>query len=201
MLLLFCFDLWVRIPPKLLEQRSALLLTCSHRCGGHVPRRQWARLDSDTLELIDPSACLVELCACDRRFKRSSRSAHGCLREHHRGFLSFFLVSSRSSEWLCHVSSSSLRSSCKHTCKSRQCLFIKPEFPSRGLQLLVRPRFADKLSSSISRIIAVRSRCVRALFLAVSTHQEGRDVGHLSARLNVALAIQNTGVVNGLHQV
>ena len=89
-----------------------------------------------------------------------------------------------------------LRSSCKHTCKSRQCLFIKPH----GLQLLVRTRFADNLPSSVSCIIAVRRRCVRAMFLAVSTHQERRDVGYLSARSNVALAIRNTGVVNGLRQ-
>ena len=62
-LLLFCYGLWVAIPPKLLEQRSTLLLTCSHRCVGRVPRGQWARLDSDTLVLIDKSACLVEPCA------------------------------------------------------------------------------------------------------------------------------------------
>ena len=63
-LLLSCFGLWVAIPPKLLEQRSTLLLTCSHCCVGRVPRGQWARVDSDTLVLIDRSACLVEPCAC-----------------------------------------------------------------------------------------------------------------------------------------
>ena len=57
-----------------------------------------------------------------------------------------------------------------------------------------------KLSSSISRINAVRRRRVRAMFLAVSTHQEGRDVNHLSTRSNVALANQDAGVVNGLLQ-
>ena len=60
---LFCFRLWVAIFPKLVEQRSTLLLTCSHRCVGRVPRGQWARLDTDTLVLIDRSACLVEPCA------------------------------------------------------------------------------------------------------------------------------------------
>ena len=38
------------------------------------------------------------------------------------------------------------------------------------------------------------------MFLAVSTHQEGRDVNHLSTRSNVALANQDAGVVNGLLQ-
>ena len=38
------------------------------------------------------------------------------------------------------------------------------------------------------------------VFLAVTTHQEGRNGGYLSACSNVALAIRNTGVVNGLHQ-
>ena len=64
-ILLFCFGLWIAIPPKLREQRSTLLLTCSHCCVGRVPRGQWARLDSDTLVLIDRSACLLEPCACD----------------------------------------------------------------------------------------------------------------------------------------
>ena len=77
MLLLFCFGLWVAIPPKLVEQRSTLLLTCSHCCVGRVPRVQWARLDADTLVLIDRSACLAEPCAGDRRIGRSSQSAHG----------------------------------------------------------------------------------------------------------------------------
>ena len=35
-ILLFCFGLWVAIPPELLEQRSTLLLTCSHCCVGRV---------------------------------------------------------------------------------------------------------------------------------------------------------------------
>ena len=56
------------------------------------------------------------------------------------------------------------------------------------------------LSSSISRGNVVRRRRVRAMFLAVSTHQEGRDVNHLSIRSNVALANQDAGVVNGLLQ-
>ena len=96
MLLLFCYGLWVAIPPMLLEQRSTLLLTCNHRCVGRVPRGQYARLDSDTLVLIDRSACLVEPCACDRHIKRTSWSAHGCLGEPHRGSLSLSLfLSSR----------------------------------------------------------------------------------------------------------
>ena len=49
-----------RLPPKLSEQRSALLLFCSHRCFGYVPRGQWALLGADMLVLIDRSACLVE---------------------------------------------------------------------------------------------------------------------------------------------
>ena len=57
-----------------------------------------------------------------------------------------------------------------------------------------------KLSSSISRGNVVRRRRVRAMFLAVSTHQEGRDVNHLSIRSIVALANQDAGVVNGLLQ-
>ena len=47
-------------------------------------------------------------CACDRRIKRSSRSAHGCLREHHRGFLSFSRLISKF--W--HMSVSCLRDLC-----------------------------------------------------------------------------------------
>ena len=58
-LLLFCFGLWVAIPPKLLESRDRHSL----RCVGRVPRGQWARLDSDTLALVDRSACLGEPCA------------------------------------------------------------------------------------------------------------------------------------------
>ena len=76
-----------------------------------------------------------------------------------------------------------LGSSCKHTCKPRQCMFIKPKFPSHGLQLLVWTRFADKLSSSVSCIIAVRRRRVSAMFLAVSTRQEGRNVDDLFCTL------------------
>ena len=38
------------------------------------------------------------------------------------------------------------------------------------------------------------------VFLAGSTHQGGRSVGHLSVRSNVALENRNTGVVNGLRQ-
>ena len=55
-----------------------------------VPTDDEARLDSDTLVLIDRSARLVEPCACACRTKRSSRSAHGCLREIHRGSRSRF---------------------------------------------------------------------------------------------------------------
>ena len=56
---------------KLLEQSSTLLLTCSHRFVGHVPRGQWALLDADMLVLIDRSACLVEPCTCGRHTKCS----------------------------------------------------------------------------------------------------------------------------------
>ena len=38
------------------------------------------------------------------------------------------------------------------------------------------------------------------VFLAVSTHQEGRNVYHLTAHSNVALANQTASVVNGLCQ-
>ena len=70
------FWLRVAIPPKLLEQSSTLLLTCSHRCASHVPRGQWALLDADMLALIDRSACLVEACTCGRHTKSST---HGPL--------------------------------------------------------------------------------------------------------------------------
>ena len=39
------------------------------------------------------------------------------------------------------------------------------------------------------------------VFLTGSAHQEGRNVGHLSAGSNVALANQKEGVMNGLGQV
>ena len=74
-----------------LLSRGLQLRFCSFRsrCSvGHVPHGQWALLDSDTLALIDQSASLVEPCACACRTKRSSRSAHGCLRELRRGSLS-----------------------------------------------------------------------------------------------------------------
>ena len=41
-LLLFCFGLWVAIPPKLVEQRSTLLLTCSHRWFSTQTRLYWS---------------------------------------------------------------------------------------------------------------------------------------------------------------
>ena len=65
---------------------------------------------------------------------------------------------------------------------------------------LSRRALPIKLSSSISRVNAVRRRRVRAMFLAVSTHQEGRDVNHVSTRWKVAMANQDAGVVNGLLQ-
>ena len=74
-----------------LLSRALQLRFCSFRSRwsvGNVPHGQWALLDSDTLALIDQSACSVEPCACVCRTKRSSRSAHGCLRELHRGSLS-----------------------------------------------------------------------------------------------------------------
>ena len=89
-------------------------------------------------------------------------------------------------------------------------LFTRPDRPlpngcasSRNFLLMASSSFSGlalpmKLSSSISRINGVRRRRVRAMFLAVSTHQEGWDVNHLSTRSNVALANQDAGVVNGL---
>ena len=66
----FCFGLCGRLPPKLLEQSSALLLFCSgHRRVGHVPHGQWALLGTHMIVLIDRSACLVEPCTCARQTK------------------------------------------------------------------------------------------------------------------------------------
>ena len=86
----FCFGLCGRLPPKLLEQSSALVLfrCCGHRRAGRVPRGQWALLDTDMLVLIDRSACLVEpslhLCSSHQVL-----APHGPLtvfrREPHRG--------------------------------------------------------------------------------------------------------------------
>ena len=52
----FYFGLWYRLPPKLFEQSSALLLfrCCGHSRAGCVPRGQWALLHTDMLVLIDP---------------------------------------------------------------------------------------------------------------------------------------------------
>ena len=53
--------------------------SCDRHRVGHVPHGQWALLGTDTLVLIDRSACLVEPNTCDQRTKcaRASRSAHG----------------------------------------------------------------------------------------------------------------------------
>ena len=61
MLYVFCFGRLGRLPPKLIEQRSALLLFRSHRCVGHVCLMvsRHISLDSDHACLIDRSACLV----------------------------------------------------------------------------------------------------------------------------------------------
>ena len=59
----YCFGLRAHVPPKLLE-------FCSHNAAsGHVPHGQWALLGTDTLVLIDRSACLVEPRTRDRRIK------------------------------------------------------------------------------------------------------------------------------------
>ena len=59
------------------SHRSFLL---RHRRVGHVIH------GTDTLVLVDRSACLMEFCTCDRHTKcsRTSRSAHSCPREPHR---------------------------------------------------------------------------------------------------------------------
>ena len=53
--------------------------SCGRHRVGHVPHGQWALLGTDTLVLIDRSACPVEPNTCDQRTKcaRASRSAHG----------------------------------------------------------------------------------------------------------------------------
>ena len=53
--------------------------SCGRHRVGHVPHGQWALLGTDTLLLIDRSACPVEPHTCDQRTKcaRASRSAHG----------------------------------------------------------------------------------------------------------------------------
>ena len=79
-------------------------------------------------------------------------------------------------------------------CASNRNFLLMASSSLSGLALRV------KLSSSISRVNAVRRRRDRAMFLAVSAHQEGRDVNHVSTRSNVALANQDAGVVNGLLQ-
>ena len=81
-------------------------------------------------------------------------------------------------------------------------LFTRPDRPlpngcASGLNFLLMA--SSSLSvlalpiklSSISRVNGVRRRRVRAIFLAVSTHQERQDVNHLSTRSNVALANQD----------
>ena len=46
----FCFGVWGALPPKLLEQRSALLLFYrSQRCVGHVSHGQWTHTLASTL--------------------------------------------------------------------------------------------------------------------------------------------------------
>ena len=83
------FGLLCALPPKLLEQRSALLLFCRcHRCVGHVPRGQWALLDADMLVLMDRSASLTGPCTCDWHTKCSP---HGPLTVY---FVSPFMKSS-----------------------------------------------------------------------------------------------------------
>ena len=74
----FCFGLWGRLPPKLFEQSSALLLfrCCGHCRAGRVPRGQWALLDTDLLVLIDRSATGQHVwwslpCTCARHTKCS----------------------------------------------------------------------------------------------------------------------------------
>ena len=272
-----------------------------------MPHGQWALPDSDTLVLIDRSACLVEPCTCACRTKRSSRSAHGQLREPHRGSLSSrlavlapvfiwlsihstiggilmhlmqarhrFSVASREcaraaaavcsqeeitstltlswqtsqelvfvllrhsqcliSQLMCQLDLhprqhhrrrrqetcfSSSHDLVDHTRRAASCLlfFVSGRrvstpacsiMPARraGICFSQLPALSGialpiKLCSSISRTIAVRRRRVRdgvIVFLTVSAHQEGRNVGHLSARSNVALASQNAGVVNGLRR-
>ena len=49
MLRVSCFGLRAYVPPKLLEQRSAILLFCRHRCVGHVSHGQWTLLDANML--------------------------------------------------------------------------------------------------------------------------------------------------------
>ena len=85
MLRAFRFGLRGRLPPKLLEQRSALLLICSvHCCVGHVLHGQWTLLGADIPVLVDRSACVVALHLCFPHPVRASRSAHGFRRELHR---------------------------------------------------------------------------------------------------------------------
>ena len=111
--------------------------------------------------------------------------------------LAFLLHTTRTttSEWLRHVSFSSPQ------VVEQTCLLIKVEFPSRGLQLLVWTRLAEKLSSSTPCVIAARRRRFRSNSTCFSLSAPGgRNVGYLSACSSVALAIRKTGVVNGLRQ-
>ena len=99
------------------------------------------------------------------------------------------------------MSPARLRSSCEYTA----CLMMPARRAgiSRGLQVLVWDPFADKaplvnLAHDL-REGATRQRGVM-VFLAVSTYQEERTVDHLTVRSHVALANQNSRVVNGLCQ-
>ena len=64
----------------------------------HCPRASWSVGTSRLRHACTdrPVSGLVEPCACACRTKRSSRSAHGCPREPHRGSLSLAFVPSRS---------------------------------------------------------------------------------------------------------
>ena len=65
MLRVSCFGLRAYVPPKLLEQRSAILLFCRHRCVW--PCVSWSVDTSRRKDacFIDRSACLVEPRTCD----------------------------------------------------------------------------------------------------------------------------------------
>ena len=79
----FCFGLWVYIPPKLLEQRSALLLSGSHRCVGHVPRGQWALLDADMFVVTSLHVWWSLALVVGTPRAHESPSPHGFRREPH----------------------------------------------------------------------------------------------------------------------
>ena len=77
--------LGVEIGTPALSAAAAALAVCL-MVSGHI--------STDMLVMIDGSACLVEPCACARRTKRSSRSAHTVFVGPR---LSLFLIQSRSS--------------------------------------------------------------------------------------------------------